>query len=79
MIIVEAVFRNDINHIERLIAAHPASQLAPGDITLDHDDVAMGPIVGIELLRRMRCVGIDDDDAEARPLVRRLDHIGRLR
>ena len=77
VVVVEAVVRNDFNHVERLVAAHPAGQLAAGDVALDHDDVAIGPVVGEELLRRVRRVVVDDEDAEARALVRRLHHIGR--
>ena len=70
--------RNDFGHPKRHIAHHRACQLAPVDVALDHHPVAIGPFIGRDDLRRMRLVCLDDDDAEARPLGHRLDHIGRL-
>ena len=54
-----------------------AGQLAPVDVALDHDRVAVAPFGRRDDLRRMRLILLDDDDAEARAFADRLDHIGR--
>ncbi|MNL74435.1 hypothetical protein D3C87_2000730 [compost metagenome] len=70
--------RDDFGDAERLVAHDTTGQFAAGDITLDHDSVAVTPFARCHHLRRMRLIFLDDDDTEAGAFAHRLDDIWRL-
>ena len=48
VVVEEAVVVADLGHRERPVAEHRDRQLAAGDVALDHDVGAVGPVVAVD-------------------------------
>src|SRR5690606_7237163 len=76
LVVVEAFTRTDLGDTESTIVHHGHGELATGDVALDQDLVAIGPLARVD--RSAIVAGPDDPHADARPLTHRLHDVGRL-
>ena len=69
--------RNDVDDAGGLAIDDCAGKLAAGDEFFCEQIVAERPIAGGQLLRRVRLIGLDDEDADAGAFAHGFEHIGR--
>ena len=65
LVVVKANRRQNFYDVERLVAQNRAGQFLAGDVTLAQNHVSVGPVVAVELLRRVRVRFGDDENSDA--------------
>src|SRR5215510_7119799 len=74
-VVVKLDCRYDLDHAERLLSHHRASELLAGNVRFDEHPVAEGPVRTRQFLRWMRVILAHNEYADAGAFCHWLDHI----